>query len=1017
MAALLRKITDDTCITLICAMTVLFAFRVFAQLQQFVSPLALLPDFSVWQSGALPYPILLPLQLAVLAAMVWTCRLLLSDSALRSPVISRYLGIFSVAYIGVMSFRLIAGQTFYPDHIWLDAVLPNIFHFVLAAFLVAVAAKLNPAAEWINATARFTPRLVYPVLVILSLLLHRYFIEKDQSLLVSTMFPVTLAFAVIVLLEHLRPARSSWAATTEELKTDVTYLVVVQMLLPKLLLEGLAMVAVLAGILVYLPSVSELAVVSTGWPGSLWPHQWSVPVQALTMLLIADFFRYWLHRASHRLDLLWGFHAVHHAPTTLHASNVGRFHPLEKVIQLLVDTVPFVLVGVAPEVLAFYFVFYAVNGYLQHCNIDVRLGFLNYVISGPQLHRWHHSRDRTQAQVNFGNNTIVWDWIFGTAFYGRGVPTALGLECDAMPENFVAQTLAPLKSSQSDAGAAGAWRKIYSRIAIAAMLRGAWLMYAWPLLRVARRPRRTQERALNQILKTNLGCDFGQSYGFSKINSPAQFRSRVPIMYEDDLKTWLPSQQRGAPQRLTIEQPQIYARTSGTTGKPKDIPMTQSMLWRLRSQQCASLAFQYARCPQAFSGDLLAITSPASEGVAADGRSYGSASGHLINSTPKLLRDKAVLPPQVLAVKDPQLKSLLILRLALVAPDITFIGTANPSTLLMLLSLLNDNADALIKDVADGGFHRQQDLTPALNDLLRDRFQADPNRAAQIREIKNAGDRLNFATLWPKVKMLVSWTAAGGGIAMRALEQELPQDTIVSELGYIASEFRGTVTTAADHGLAVLEDVFYEFVEKSAWESGHRNTVLIHELSPQRQYYIIVTTRSGLYRYFMNDIVRVSGRVGRTPTLEFVQKGRGVTNITGEKLYEGQFIDALSALDKEFDLNPVYALLQADRHKARYTLYLEAHRANTVVRVFQLEKLAKRLDQLLAERNIEYRARRLSGRLKPLLFRYLLPGTERTMRAIQVKRGQREGQLKLPVLAYREDVPVALGDHEWGQTA
>ena len=72
--------------------------------------------------------------------------------------------------------------------------------------------------------------------------------------------------------------------------------------------------------------------------------------------------------------------------------------------------------GVSGEVLAAYFVFYAVNGFFQHSNCDVRLGPLNYLISGPELHRWHHSELPAESNNNYGNNLIVWDVLFGTRF-------------------------------------------------------------------------------------------------------------------------------------------------------------------------------------------------------------------------------------------------------------------------------------------------------------------------------------------------------------------------------------------------------------------------------------------------------------------------------------------------------------------------------------------------------------------------------------------------------------------------
>ena len=162
------------------------------------------------------------------------------------------------------------------------------------------------------------------------------------------------------------------------------------------------------------------------------------------MLLIADFFRYWLHRLSHSWKPLWQLHAVHHSPHKLYWLNVSRFHPIEKTIQYLFDVLPFILVGVSDDVLAWYFVFYAVNGFFQHCNINVRMGVLNFLISGPQLHRWHHSVEIHESNRNYGNNLIVWDLLFGTWFLpGSRDVGPLGLINREYPLSFLSQLKTP----------------------------------------------------------------------------------------------------------------------------------------------------------------------------------------------------------------------------------------------------------------------------------------------------------------------------------------------------------------------------------------------------------------------------------------------------------------------------------------------------------------------------------------------------------------------------------------------
>ena len=242
-----------------------------------------------------------------------------------------------------------------------------------------------------------------------------------------------LAAACLVTLHEIKwPYRVQWRPGAADVRADVLFMLAVQVALPYLL--SLTVVIFLAGLL----RESGLTV------HELWPHEAPVVVQVCLMLLAADFLRYWLHRAFHRFAFMWRYHAVHHSPHRLYWLNVGRFHPIEKAVQFALDTLPFALLGVSTDVLAAYFVFYAVNGFFQHSNCDVRLGPLNYVVSGPELHRWHHSELARESDTNFGNNLIVWDLLFGTRFLPNDREVGrLGLVNRSYPMGFAAQMRTP----------------------------------------------------------------------------------------------------------------------------------------------------------------------------------------------------------------------------------------------------------------------------------------------------------------------------------------------------------------------------------------------------------------------------------------------------------------------------------------------------------------------------------------------------------------------------------------------
>ena len=248
----------------------------------------------------------------------------------------------------------------------------------------------------------WAPYISYPFVISFCFLLHIALIYLNLPLTLATWIVVLLALLSIITLERYVPCRAEWIPKKKDWIVDVFYMVLVQILLVKFLtfIAGIALLNIFQ---------------SNGFTiNNLWPKEWAIGTQAILMVLIADFFRYWLHRLSHEWMPLWRLHAVHHSPHKLYSVNVGRFHPLEKSIQFIFDALPFIILGITENVLALYFVFYSINGFFQHCNIKIYLGPLNYVISGPELHRWHHSVKIKESNNNFGNNLIVWDLLFGT---------------------------------------------------------------------------------------------------------------------------------------------------------------------------------------------------------------------------------------------------------------------------------------------------------------------------------------------------------------------------------------------------------------------------------------------------------------------------------------------------------------------------------------------------------------------------------------------------------------------------
>ena len=272
----------------------------------------------------------------------------------------------------------------------------------------------------------------------LGFVLYTAFAGAGLSITLASYAAVLIGATLVTLRERQLPYRVEWRPSASEIGTDALVMVVVQIALPYLL--SITLVVALSGFL----KTSGLIV------QDLWPQNLPIAAQVCMMLLATEFPRYWLHRAFHTFTWMWQFHAVHHSPHRLYWLNVGRFHLLEKAGQYAVDALPFSLMGVAQDVLVAYFIFYALNGFFQHSrffqhsNCHVRLGALNYIVSGPELHRWHHSKLAKESNANFGNNLILRDILFGTRFHPKDREVGrLGLLNRHYPTSFFAQMKTP----------------------------------------------------------------------------------------------------------------------------------------------------------------------------------------------------------------------------------------------------------------------------------------------------------------------------------------------------------------------------------------------------------------------------------------------------------------------------------------------------------------------------------------------------------------------------------------------
>ena len=164
-----------------------------------------------------------------------------------------------------------------------------------------------------------------------------------------------------------------------------------------------------------------------------------------------------------------------------------------------------------------------------------------------------------------------------------------------------------------------------------------------------------------------------------------------------------------------------------------------------------------------------------------------------------------------------------------------------------------------------------------------------------------------------------------------------------------------------------------------------------------------VTTFSGLYRYNMNDILMASEPLfGTTPRVHMVSKVNGIVTITGEKLYEGQFVDAVKKAEQDLQMPLNYFCGYANLPKSCYDWLFEFTDQATSQEA--AEKFAQEVDKNLKKANIEYEAKRNSFRLKDAqVFRLQEHSFQMWKTGIINRTGQDASRFKPNVLAQNEE--------------
>ena len=526
----------------------------------------------------------------------------------------------------------------------------------------------------------------------------------------------------------------------------------------------------------------------------------------------------------------------------------------------------------------------------------------------------------------------------------------------------------------------------------------------------ARNPRKSQEKTLRSILEFAKDSEYGRTHNFARIleakdycELTRRYREQVKPNDYEDLRPFVERHKNGEANVLFPGKPVLYATTSGTTREPKWVPITERYLKDVYGKM--NLAWLYTMIRnrnKVFAGKLVSIVGKVVEGYAPDGTICGSISGFSQKDCPQWMKDLSPYPFTIYEIEDYTARYYSIMRFG-IEHNTTLIITANPSTIVEMQNNVNEYFDKYVEDIEKGTLNAEMDVPERIRESFKPFMKPNPERAAELRALKAKYGTVLPKHYWPDFQLLTTWKCGNTRVYLDKFKDSFPEHTFHQEFSYYATECRfGLVVDDTSNTVLCPHMHYYEFVPEEDMDkpAEEMHFVQAHELETGKRYVTYVTTCAGLYRYNMNDLVEVGPRYWGTPSIHLVQKVNGIVSMTGEKLHERQFIDAVRAVETEQQMPLSFFIGFADLDISAYRFYYEF--ADLATTQEQAERFTRRVDEVLKGYNQEYKAKRDSLRVKDPVTHRLQRNSFETFKAQCIAEGKRDGQFKLNLLLQDE---------------
>ena len=462
------------------------------------------------------------------------------------------------------------------------------------------------------------------------------------------------------------------------------------------------------------------------------------------------------------------------------------------------------------------------------------------------------------------------------------------------------------------------------------------------LLKATKNPRKASENTLREILTYAKDTVYGKEHKFEYILEATndtelykRYREQVKPNEYEDLRPYVERHKHGETDILFPGKPVLYATTSGSTAEPKWIPITERYLKTIYGKMTKVWLYNFIQNRhKVFAGKILGVTQ---------------------RDCPGFVKKLYSNPQCVYGIADYTARYYVLMRMG-IEQDITLIVTANPSTIVELQNNVNRYYDEYVNDIEHGTLKADLNIDPEIRKELEACLKPNPKRAAELRALKAKYGNVLPKHYWPNLQILNTWKCGNTKVYLDKFKDSFPKGMLHQEFGYFASECRfGLVMDDTLNSVMFPHMHYYEFVKEEDMDSPNPTFYQLHELVEGQRYCPYVSTFAGLYRYNMNDLLEVGPNFKNTPTVHMIQKTHGIVTMTGEKLYERQFIEAVHKAEDTTGMKTRFFIGFAELPESRYNFYYEFADQETTQE--QAEKFTEAVDAALKDSNMEYKAK------------------------------------------------------------